>query len=123
MDVFETGGGGPDARRPMARPRGFWQRVVATWERGGETQAEVAARFGVSRSAVGYGAVRLRRERDGEPAAELLPVRISEEREAGGVEVRVGDVTHDRVIQGLCDAPGRHPFRHAHREQSGPDQA
>ena len=75
----------------MDGDRRFWKRVVATWQRGDGTQAEVAARFGVSRSAVGYWAGRLRSESSEQPP-ELLPVRLSGELVTGGVEVRVGDV-------------------------------
>jgi len=79
----------------MPQDRRFWKRVAAVAERSELTHSEVAARHGVSVSALRSWIYRLRRERGsvgpGEPR--LLPVRIAASpavREF--VEVVVGEV-------------------------------
>ena len=74
----------------MARGARIWERVLAAVD-AGETQGDVAARFGVSVSAIQYW----RRKRGRVAHAEFLPVRVTSvahpriELEAGGVIVRL----------------------------------
>jgi len=64
----------------MAHDRRFWKRVVTEAEGKQRTHGEVAARHGVTVSALRSWIYRLRRERAAEklePTPRLLPVRIS----------------------------------------------
>jgi transposase-like protein len=92
----------------MRRGRKFWEKVVAVVE-GGATQADAAARFGVTRAAVQYWMSKTRREHEGE-GPELLPVRIGDaaaprvELEVGGVTVRLLDQAAPAYVADLVRA-------------------
>jgi transposase-like protein len=92
----------------MRRGRKFWEKVVSVVD-GGATQADAAARFGVTRAAVQYWVAKRRRE--GESSRpELLPVRLGDvaptrvELEVAGVIVRLLDRVDPEYVAGLVRA-------------------
>ena len=90
----------------MAHREKFWEKVLAAVD-GGQTQAEAAARFDVSVSAIQYWRSKRRRE----PHAEFLPVRVVPtvggervEIEVGGVVVRLPDGVRPEYVADLVRA-------------------
>jgi hypothetical protein len=90
----------------MVRGPAFWDRVITAIDAGG-TQAEVAARFGVSTAAIRYWLTRRRRAQQ----AELLPVRVTGsnggvrlELEVGGVIIRLVDGADPAFVAELVRA-------------------
>jgi transposase-like protein len=77
----------------MIQRREVWERAIALIESGSTTRAEVAAKLGVSESAVGYWVTKLRREGKTAQRAELLPVRVTGQIVSSAIEIRTGAVT------------------------------
>jgi hypothetical protein len=78
------------------RKREYWARLVAELERCDERQGEFAAKRGVKLCTLQNWLYRIRRERRGDDAAQILPVRVvassapsarRREEERGAVEV------------------------------------
>ena len=103
----------------MARGAAFWEKVLAAID-GGEAQAEVAERFGVSASAIRYWITQRRRVGGGclvrtTPAApsedpKFLPVQVRQSRavrvvlEVDGVVVRLIDCGEPAYVAELVRA-------------------
>jgi len=77
----------------MIQRREVWERAVTLIESGSATRAAVAAKLGVSESAVGYWVTKLRQEGGSVRRTELLPVRVTGQVVSSGIEIRVGDVS------------------------------
>src|SRR5688572_21927044 len=77
----------------MIQRREVWERAIALIESGSTTRAAVAAKLGVSESAVGYWVTKLRRQGTAGRATELLPVRVTGQFVSSSIEIRVGEVT------------------------------
>src|SRR5688572_28727025 len=69
-----------------------WEKVIAEFERSGETQAQFCARRHVAVATLQYWKRRLR-ARDREPSVSLLPVRVGDDsRRVLGVEAELGSL-------------------------------